>query len=65
MLKIKTKKDENNVKNMQKIEEKLLGYQAEGELDRVIVRVPGFGGTGGIAIVGLLAAAEISISNIE
>ena len=44
---------ENNVKNMHKIEEKLLGYQAEGELDRVIVRVPGFGGTGGIAIVGL------------
>ena len=44
---------ENNVKNMQQIEEKLLGYQAEGELDRVIVRVPGFGGTGGIAIVGL------------
>jgi len=44
---------ENNVKNMQQIEDKLLGYQAEGELDRVIVRVPGFGGTGGIAIVGL------------
>ena len=44
---------ENNVKNMHKIEEKLLAYQAEGELDRVIVRVPGFGGTGGIAIVGL------------
>jgi len=44
---------ENNVKNMHQIEEKLLGYQAEGELDRVLVRVPGFGGTGGIAIVGL------------
>ncbi|WP_019028578.1 efflux RND transporter permease subunit [Colwellia piezophila] len=44
---------ENNVKNMHKIEEKLLGYQEAGELDRVIVRVPGFGGTGGIAIVGL------------
>jgi len=44
---------ENNVKNMQKIEEKLLGYQAQGELDRVLVRVPGFGGTGGMAIVGL------------
>lgn len=44
---------ESNVKNMQKIEEKLLGYQAEGELDRVLVRVPGFGGSGGIAIVGL------------
>jgi multidrug efflux pump len=44
---------ESNVKNMHQIEEKLLGYQEEGELDRVLVRVPGFGGTGGIAIVGL------------
>jgi multidrug efflux pump len=44
---------ESNVKNMQKIEDKLLDYQADGELDRVIVRVPGFGGSGGIAIVGL------------
>ena len=44
---------ESNVKNMHKIEEKLLGYQQEGELDRVLVRVPGFGGSGGIAIVGL------------
>jgi multidrug efflux pump len=44
---------ESNVKNMHKIEEKLLGYQADGELDRVLVRVPGFGGSGGIAIVGL------------
>jgi multidrug efflux pump len=44
---------ENNVKNMHEIEKKLLGYQNEGELDRVLVRVPGFGGSGGIAIVGL------------
>ena len=44
---------ENNVKNMHKIEEKLLSYQAEGELERVLVRVPGFGGSGGVAIVGL------------
>ncbi|TMM47427.1 efflux RND transporter permease subunit [Colwellia ponticola] len=44
---------ENNVKNMHKIEDKLLGYQVAGELERVIVRVPGFGGSGGIAIVGL------------
>ncbi|MBA6389570.1 efflux RND transporter permease subunit [Colwellia sp. BRX10-3] len=46
---------ENNVKNMQQIEEKLLVHQESGELDRVIVRVPGFGGTGGIAIVGMPA----------
>jgi len=44
---------ESNVRNMQKIEEKLLEYQRKGELDRVIVRVPGFGGSGGIAIVGM------------
>jgi multidrug efflux pump len=44
---------ESNVKNMHKIEDKLLAYQAQGELDRVLVRVPGFGGSGGIAIVGL------------
>ncbi|NQZ26306.1 MAG: efflux RND transporter permease subunit [Colwellia sp.] len=56
---------ENNVKNMHKIEEKLLGYQAEGELDRVIVRVPGFGGTGGIAIVGLPAWDKRSIDTFS
>lgn len=44
---------ESNVKNMQQIEEKLMAYQKRGELDRVLVRVPGFGGTGGVAIVGL------------
>ncbi|AOW76434.1 multidrug transporter AcrB [Colwellia sp. PAMC 20917] len=44
---------ESNVKNMHEIEEKLLAYQAQGELDRVLVRVPGFGGSGGVAIVGL------------
>ncbi len=46
---------ENNVKNMQQIEEKLMVHQKSGELDRVIVRVPGFGGAGGIAIVGMPA----------
>jgi multidrug efflux pump len=56
---------ENNVKNMHKIEEKLLAYQAEGELDRVIVRVPGFGGTGGIAIVGLPEWDERSIDTFS
>jgi multidrug efflux pump len=46
---------ENNVKNMQQIEEELLVHQQSGELDRVLVRVPGFGGSGGIAIVGMPA----------
>ena len=36
-----------------------------GELDRVIVRVPGFGGTGGIAIVGLPKWDERSFSTRE
>lgn len=44
---------ENNVKNMHEIEQKLLAYRDQGELERVLVRVPGWGGAGGIAIVGL------------
>ena len=44
---------ENNVKNMQLIEDKLLAYQNRGELDRVLVRVPGFRGSGGMAIIGM------------
>ncbi|TPH18037.1 efflux RND transporter permease subunit [Litorilituus lipolyticus] len=56
---------ENNVKNMQKIEEKLLAYQQRGDLDRVIVRVPGFGGTGGIAILGMPDWGERNIGTFE
>jgi multidrug efflux pump len=56
---------ENNIKNMHKIEEKLLGYQVEGELERVLVRVPGFGGSGGIAIVGLPEWGERSIDTFS
>ncbi len=56
---------ENNIKNMHKIEEKLLGYQVEGELERVLVRVPGFGGIGGIAIVGLPEWGERSIDTFS
>lgn len=44
---------ENNVKNMEQIEQALLDYRQKGILERVLVRVPGFGGTGGIAIIGL------------
>ena len=56
---------ENNVKNMQQIEEKLLAYKERDELDRVIVRVPGFGGTGGIAIVGMPNWGERSFDTFE
>ena len=56
---------ESNVKNMQKIEEKLLVHQKNGITDRVIVRVPGFGGSGGIAIVGMPAWNERTMNTFE
>jgi len=56
---------ESNVSNMQKIENKLLAYQRRGELDRVIVRVPGFGGTGGIAVIGLPDWGERTFNSFE
>ncbi len=56
---------ENNAKNMQEIERKLLAYQERGELDRVIVRVPGFGGTGGIAIIGMPSWDERTMTTFE
>ncbi|WP_448551917.1 efflux RND transporter permease subunit [Thalassotalea montiporae] len=56
---------ESNVKNMQQIESKLLAYQERGELDRVLVRVPGFGGSSGIAIVGLPKWDERAFSTAE
>ncbi len=56
---------ENNVKNMLEIEQTLLKYKERGELHRVIVRVPGFGGTGGIAIVGLPSWEERKMTTFE
>jgi multidrug efflux pump len=56
---------ESNVKNMRTIEDKLLAYYQRGELDRVIVRVPGFGGTGGIGIIGLPNWGERAFSSFE
>ncbi|MDE3274311.1 efflux RND transporter permease subunit [Pseudoalteromonas sp. G4] len=44
---------ENNAKNMAQIEDKLMPYQENGELSRVLIRVPGWGGRGGVAIVGM------------
>ncbi|MEM0514104.1 efflux RND transporter permease subunit [Pseudoalteromonas sp. YIC-827] len=44
---------ENNAENMAKIEERLLPYVESGELNRVLVRVPGWGGQGGVAIIGM------------
>ncbi len=44
---------ENNAANMAQIEQDLLPYTETGELDRVLVRVPGWGGRGGVAIIGM------------
>ena len=44
---------ENNAANMSKIEDRLMPYSESGELSRVLVRVPGWGGSGGVAIVGM------------
>jgi multidrug efflux pump len=44
---------ENNDQNMSKIEQRLLPYVDAGELSRVLVRVPGWRGQGGVAIIGM------------
>jgi len=44
---------QSNLNNMDEVEKRLLAYYERGELDRVIVRTPGFGGSAGIAIIGL------------
>ena len=43
---------QSNSKNMKLIEDILLPYYEKGELNRLLIRVPGFGNTGGMAIVG-------------
>lgn len=44
---------ESNSRNLTKIEDILLPYRETGEVDRVLVRTPGFGGNPGIAIIGM------------
>ncbi|TRX57457.1 efflux RND transporter permease subunit [Thalassomonas sp. M1454] len=56
---------ERNVANMSIIEEKLMKYYEDGSLERVMVRVPGFRGAGGIAIIGLPDWEERNISTME
>lgn len=43
---------ESNSANLKKIEDILLEYRESGEVNRVLVRTPGFGGGAGIAIIG-------------
>lgn len=42
-----------NLASMNQIEKQLLTYYESGDVDRVIVRTPGFGSSAGIAIVGM------------
>ncbi|MEP0355918.1 efflux RND transporter permease subunit [Paraglaciecola sp.] len=56
---------ENNSANMKKIEDILMEYSANGEVDRVLVRTPGFGGTGGIGVVGMPFDRERKRSTFE
>lgn len=43
---------ENNRKNMRLIEDLLMPYYQEGEFNRLLIRVPGWGNSGGMVIVG-------------
>lgn len=43
----------NNLANATEMESKLLKYYERGDLARVIIRAPGWGGSSGIAIVGM------------
>ncbi len=45
---------ESNSRNLQQIEALLLPYRETGDVSRVLVRTPGFGGQAGIAIVGMV-----------
>jgi multidrug efflux pump len=44
---------ESNSRNLKQIEDILLPYRDTGEVTRVLIRTPGFGGGAGIAIVGM------------
>ncbi len=44
---------ESNAANLKKLEDMLLPYLESGQIGRLLVRTPGFGGGAGIAIVGM------------
>ena len=56
---------ESNAENLKKIEAVLLEYAERDEIERVIVRTPGFGGTAGIAIVGGLSWEQRTRSTFD
>lgn len=56
---------ESNAANLKKIESMLLPYLDSGEMQRVLVRTPGFGGSPGIAVVGAAKWDERKRSTFE
>ncbi|GAA0855332.1 efflux RND transporter permease subunit [Aliiglaciecola litoralis] len=56
---------ENNAANLKKVEDILLPYLDTGEIDRVLVRTPGFGGGAGIAIVGMASWQDRTRSTFD
>ncbi|GAB3030910.1 efflux RND transporter permease subunit [Bowmanella dokdonensis] len=56
---------ESNSRNITKIEQILLPYIDKNEVDRVLVRTPGFGGSAGIAIVGTVGWDQRTRSTFE
>lgn len=56
---------ESNAANLEKIESMLLPYLDTGEMQRVLVRTPGFGGSPGIAVVGAAKWDERKRSTFE
>jgi multidrug efflux pump len=56
---------ESNAANMKKIEAILLEYADKDEVDRVLVRTPGVGGSAGIGIVGMPVAEQRTRSTFE
>ncbi len=56
---------DSNARNMETIENMLMPYLDDGTFNRIIIRVPGFGGGGGIAIIGMADWAERERSTWE
>ncbi|MFT6530395.1 MAG: multidrug efflux pump [Psychrosphaera sp.] len=44
---------QNSLSNSKLVEERLMPYYERGDISRVLVRTPGFGGSAGVAIIGM------------
>lgn len=56
---------ESNAANLKKVENILLPYLETGEVNRVLVRTPGWGGSAGVAIVGTVGWDEKDRSTFD